>query len=312
VTEILIGTRRSPLALWQANCVRDALLATDPELQVDLKAIRTAGDKAAAEPLYASRTKGLFTTEIENELRAGSIAIAVHSLKDLPTDPPEGLEIAAILSRADPADVLVSKVGPLAEIPAGATVLTGSPRRRGQLLHRRADLKVSPVRGNVQTRLRKLDESDDAATILAKAGLERLGLDDRITERFTPTEFLPACGQAALAVQIRSDDERVRQIVSALDDRPTRLAVTAERAFLTALGGGCRVPAGAYGRFDAADETMTLTGMVCDPAGEMLLRETVSADVAAVEHAEALGRELAGRMRELGCAAILAKAEGRS
>jgi hydroxymethylbilane synthase len=294
------------LALWQANYIRDALIAGDPQLQIELKVIKTKGDQALAEPLYGTLDKGLFTTEIEAELLAGSIAMAVHSLKDLPTELPAALCVAAITSRADPADALISKAGPLDALPAGATVLTGSLRRQGQLLSRRPDLKVAPVRGNVQTRLRKLDESDAAATILAAAGLTRAALADRITERFDPTDFLPACGQGALAIEICRDDERTRGILAPLEHAPTRWAVTAERAFLADLGGGCLVPVGAYARFDDGN-TLTLTGMVCDLTGEDLLRDTVAGRADGVDDAEALGRSLGARLRELGCAAILAK-----
>lgn len=308
MTDLLIGTRGSPLALWQANHVRDALTARHRGLSVELKIIRTLGDKALAEPLYASPGKGLFTGEIEGELLAGSITMAVHSLKDLPTDTPAGLCIAAILRREDPADALISKAGPLDAIPAGSKVFTGSLRRQGQLLALRPDLDVLPIRGNVQTRLRKLDESDAAGMILARAGLLRQGLDDRITERFDPVEFLPAAAQGALAVEIRADDDPTRDLLAPLDDAPSRLAVTAERAYLARMGGGCRAPAGAYGRFDGDDDSLTLTAMVCDLRGRMRLRDTIIAPVADDATAAAAGAALGRRMLQRGGAAILAEA----
>ncbi|MCK4375072.1 MAG: hydroxymethylbilane synthase, partial [Candidatus Brocadiae bacterium] len=203
-----IGTRGSELALWQAGYVRDALRRAHPGLEVALEVIRTRGDDVPDAGPAPTEGKGLFTGEIERALLTGGVDLAVHSLKDLPTQPVGGLALAAFPERADPADALVARDGlTLDSLPHGAQVLTGSPRRRAQLLRRRPDLKVSPVRGNVQTRLGKLDESDAHAIVLARAGLVRLGLADRVTERLDPADFVPACGQGALAVEIRGDDE---------------------------------------------------------------------------------------------------------
>ncbi len=224
MSSIVIGSRGSPLAMWQANHVRDAIIAGNGNLRVDIKIIKTKGDQALATENFSSLVKGLFTKEIENELLAGSVHLAVHSLKDLPTElADDRLDVAVITKREDPADVLVSKNGLLLdELPAGAEVRTGSLRRKSQLLHKRPDLKVSPVRGNVQTRLGKLDESDSDAMILAAAGLVRCGLSRRITERLDPADFLPACGQGALAIEIKKDEDQLRKILTPLDHNPTR------------------------------------------------------------------------------------------
>jgi hydroxymethylbilane synthase len=292
MTEIAIATRGSALARWQANYVRSALLARCGDVRIELKVIRTTGDEELQAPAHGAIDKGMFTSQIEDALLTGSVSLAVHSLKDLPTQLPDGLVIAAVTARSDPADVLVSKGGlTLDDLPEGAKVLTGSVRRRAQLLHRRADLKISPVRGNVETRLRKLDESDARAIVLARAGLERLGL----TQRLEPAEFLPACGQGALAVEVRSDDIAARELLAPLDDPASRLAVTAERGFLAALGGGCRLPVGAYARF-TDEATLTLTGILADLDGSRLLKQTICCACADAEAAGRLGARLADKL----------------
>lgn len=306
---ILIGTRGSPLAIWQANYVRDAILAANEQLQVELKVIKTSGDKLLEPGSSAMLDKGLFTKEIERELLDGSIALAVHSLKDLPTELPDGLVMGAITVRQDPADALICKTAEgLDAMHPGAKILTGSLRRGSQLLHRRPDLVVEPVRGNVQTRLRKLDESDAEAMILARAGLVRMGLDGRITERLDPVEFLPACGQGALAIEIRQDDSQMRDVLAPLNDPRTQLAVAAERAFLASLGGGCQVPVGAYARFDGPDDALMITGMIASVDGKRYLRETISAAVADVAAAEALGQSLGQTLCEQGGKKIVEEA----
>lgn len=310
---LVIGTRGSALAMWQAGFVRDALVAARPGLQVRLRVIRTRGDQSLQAETGPAGDRGLFTLEIERELLAGSVGLAVHSLKDLPIRLPEGLVLAALLRREDPADVVVSKDGAgLAALAPGATVLTGSARRRAQLLHRRRDLKVLPVRGNVPTRLRKLDASDAQAVILARAGLVRLGLAGRIAERLEPAEFVPACGQGALAVEVRADNAPVRGLLAALDDPQTRAAVTAERAFLAELGAGCRAPAGAYARPDDHGAALVITGLLASPDGSRLLRETMRAPLAGVDEAAALGRSLAGRLCDQGAREILDEVAGQS
>lgn len=310
---VVIGTRGSPLALWQSNHVRDALMASRSDLEVRLEIIRTVGDDNLRTPLHAILDKGLFTRQIEEALLARTVDLAVHSLKDLPTELPDGLSVAAISARQDPADVLVATgSGTLETLSRGAEVLTGSLRRRAQLLHARPDLRVSSVRGNVGTRLRKLDESGASAIVLAGAGLVRLGLDGRITERLDPVAFLPACGQGALAVEIRSDDSRVRELLRVIDNAESRHAVTAERAFLGALGGGCQVPIGAYAVKSGPDSAFTLTGMVANLDGSRLLRAELTSTVDGMDAAGRLGRDLAAKLIADGCREILDEAMDQS
>ena len=303
---LVIGTRGSELALWQANHVRDALRARGDGLEVTLEIIRTTGEEAVEDPLYHMLDKGLFTRQIEQALLDGRVDLAVHSLKDLPTQLPDGLEIAAVTAREDPADVLVAKDGlTLDRLPEGAAVLTGSLRRRSQLLHLRPDLRVPPVRGNVPTRLRKLAESDAAATIMARAGLVRLALEGHITERLEPTEFLPACGQGALALQVRCGDDGVRELVAPLNDPQTRHAVSAERAFLADLQGGCQVPLGAYAQVADNGTSLRMMGMVASLDGVRLLRAAGSVPLDGPDAPGQLGRKLAADLRAAGCQEIL-------
>lgn len=303
---IVIGTRGSDLALWQANHVRAALLDAHDGLEVDIEIIHTKGDRVLDKPLHQMLDKGLFTKEIESALLARTVDLAVHSLKDLPVELPQGLVLSAIGQREDPADVLIGAAGATLEtLPAGAAVLTGSLRRKAQLLNAKPDIEIRPVRGNVATRLRKLDESDAAAIVLARAGLVRLGLGERITHRLDPAEFLPACGQGALGIEIRAGDEAVAELLAPLNDTTTRAAVTAERTFLADLGGGCQAPFGAFARLGGDGRTFEATGMVASLDGRRLLRRTVTAPQAGPEAAEALGRALAGALREAGCMEIL-------
>jgi hydroxymethylbilane synthase len=305
---VIIGTRRSPLAIWQADFVRAALEKAWPALGVELKALTTTGDRATGQAAQEAATKGLFTREIELALLEGSIDLAVHSLKDLPTEMTEGLHLAAVPPREDPADALVAKnKWTLESLPQGAKILCGSQRRAAQLLARRKDLRVLPIHGNVGTRIRKLDDGDADATILACAGLTRLDLTGRITQRLDPQDFLPAAGQGALAVQIRTDDRRMSELTSPLDHAPSRLAVTAERAFLAGLGGGCRLPTGAYGRF-GSDGELLLTGLAARPDGSLLLKRTVSISCRDIPAAEAMGLELARRLLAEGADEILRQA----
>ena len=308
---LVLGTRGSPLATWQAEWVRKALLSRHAGLEVRLEVIRTAGDAMLAAPSPGATPKGLFTKEIEVALLSGRIDLAVHSLKDLPTALPEGLALAAVPVREDPADVLVSAAGcRLDELPRGATVMTGSPRRRAQLLHRRRDLQVVPIHGNIQTRLRKLGESGAQAMVLAGAGLVRLGLADRIAERLDPAQMLPACGQGALAVESRSDANEVLELLMPLDDGPARLAVTAERSFLAALGGGCRAPIGAHARTAPQPGNLAATGMVADLDGVRLVRRTIAGPCGSTAEAESLGVRLAETIRDAGAREILEELTG--
>jgi hydroxymethylbilane synthase len=293
--------------MWQAEHVRRALLEAHRGLTVEIRVLRTTGDNLPEPPLSRIGGAGVFTKEIETALLDRRVDLAVHSLKDLPTRLAEGLRVAAALEREDPADALISRDGrTLAQLPRGATLLTGSLRRQAQALNRRPDLKIAPVRGNVQTRLDKFDRSDAGAMLLACAGLARLNLSARIAERLDPAEFLPACGQGALAVEVRSDDARAAELCAALDHLPTRLATMAERAFLAALGGGCLAPIGAYGRAPAGPENLALTGMVAGPDGSRLIRRTLAGGVARGESdAVALGARLAEQLRADGAEEIL-------
>jgi hydroxymethylbilane synthase len=293
VKVIRIGTRGSELALWQANSVAEALRQESPDLRVRMEGIRTSGDRKET-PFPGEEGTGVFAREIEVALLGRKIDMAVHSLKDLPTELPEGLALGAILAREDPADVLIAKSRRmLKDLPSRAVVLTGAPRRQAQLLHRRPDLVCRPVRGNVPTRLRKFHESDAEAIVLARAGLLRLRLTDEITQRLEPEEFLPACGQGALAVEIRADDENAASLCEPLDDLSTRLCTAAERAFLAAVGAGCRAPAGAYGRFPARSTTMTLGGMVAALDGGKLVQRNIQSPVKSLHEAIRVGAKLA-------------------
>lgn len=309
---IVIGTRGSALALWQANFIRQAIAAAREDLDICLEVIRTRGDEVTQAAAGRMLDKGLFTREIDRALLAGRIDMAVHSLKDLPTERDEGIELAAVTTRQDPADVLIAKEGQrLDELPHGARVLTGSLRRRAQLLHFRGDLDVRPVRGNVDTRLRKLEESDAQGLVLARAGLARLGLVDRVTERLDPEIFLPACGQGALAVEIRSDNDGLRELLDPLEDPRSRLATGAERAFLAALGGGCQVPVGALATVTDGGAGLAISGMVANLDGSRLLRGGLAGRVGDAAAAESLGRQLADNLRADGCGEILEEVVGQ-
>ncbi len=257
---LTIGTRRSQLALWQANYVAEALRRHDPELTVQLQHIVTQGDKILDVPLARIGGKGLFTTELEQRLLDGTIDLAVHSLKDLPADVPEAL-------------------------PAGARIGTSSLRRKAQLLHTRPDLFVADLRGNVDTRLKKLDDGQYDAIILAEAGLQRLGRADRITQLLPVDTMIPAVGQGALAIETRADDESLKQALAFLNDEGTAAATTAERTFLAAINGSCQVPVGVYGTVQ--DGILTLQSIIAAPDGSQVCRTTTrgsAADSAAIGH----------------------------
>ena len=313
MSRLVIGTRGSALALWQAEHIRAELEARHRGLEIRLEIIRTKGDKILDVALSKIGDKGLFTKEIENALLDKTVDLAVHSLKDLPTELHEDLTIAAVPNREDPADVLIAKEGlKLERLVAGAKVMTSSLRRQAQLLHRRSDLVIEPVRGNVQTRLKKFDASEAQAIVFAGAGLMRLSLSDRITERLDPADFLPACGQGALAVEIRKNDERVAELLAPLDDPESRATTAAERAFLAELGGGCQVPAGAYARIDPESEVVTINAMVANLDGSRLLRDSISAPFSGLDSAITLGRKVAERLQAQGCQEILDAVLGES
>lgn len=296
-----IGTRGSRLALWQANYVADALRPLAAPRPVELVEIQTSGDQVRDRPLAQIGGIGVFTKEIQNELLANRVDVAVHSLKDLPTLPVEGLQLAAVPPRAPTGDVFISrKHRHFDDLQSGATVATGSLRRRAQILHRRPDLQLVGIRGNVDTRLRKLDEENLDALILAQAGLVRLGLDAAIRHVLDDTWMLPAVGQGALGLECRTGDEATLALLRRLDDRPTRQAVLAERAYLFALGGGCLVPIGALAT--VAGDVLTLRGNVVAPDGKERIDGQVSG---AGEDAEALGKQLAETLLGQGARRLL-------
>jgi hydroxymethylbilane synthase len=269
---IRIGTRGSPLALAQAREVQSRLEAAHAAspglgpLAFELRAIKTSGDRIQDRPLAEAGGKGLFTKEIEEALLAGNVDIAVHSMKDMPTVLPAGLRLAAFLPREDVRDALISpKARTLSDLPGGAVVATSSLRRQAQVRHLRPDLTVMPMRGNVETRLRKLAEGAADATLLAMAGLNRLGLADRAAGPVAVEEMLPAVAQGAIGVEIRAEDERMAALLAPLNHEPTALAVTAERAFLAKLEGSCRMPIAGLG--ELAGEGFAFRGMILSPDG---------------------------------------------
>lgn len=290
-----IGTRSSPLAMWQANFVQSELRRLYPHLKVEVVPLKTEGDRTLESSLPEVGGKGVFTEEIEQALLGGDVDLAVHSLKDLPTGLTDGLTLAAICKRADPRDALVARAPAtgIADLPQGAQVATSSLRRRAQLLHARPDLKMVDVRGNVGTRIRKFDQSGWDAIVLACAGLERLHLGKRITVPLSTDEMLPAPGQGALGVEIRADDPQVAALVAPLDDPATRVVVTAERAFLEALGAGCQVPAAALATLDG--ETLKLEALLASLDGRECARGERTGTVAqAAQMGAALAHELLG------------------
>ena len=303
-----LGSRGSQLALRQAEQVRDALLARHPDLRVELAIITTHGDRAADVPLHLLSGQGVFARAIEEALLAGRVDAAVHSLKDLPSVETPGLEVAAVPPREDARDALVSR-GDLAftALPYGARVATGSPRRAAQLKAARPDLQIVDIRGNLDTRLRKLEREGLDALVLAVAGLSRLGLANRIAQPLPTTLCLPAVGQGALAVQCRADDAATRPLLAPLDDAPTHAAVRAERALLAALGGGCKVPIAGYAELRAGE--LELHGLVAAPDGSQVIRDSLTAPVAA---AALLGMGLAARLMAAGAGALVGERAGAS
>lgn len=287
-----LGTRGSPLALVQANLVRDTLARAHDALAapdaIEIRVIRTTGDKVQDRALAEIGGKGLFTKEIEEGLIAGEIDIAVHSAKDMPTALPQGLHLAAVLEREDPRDVLFARdaVAGIDDLPHGARLGTASLRRAAQLLHRRRDLVVGPLRGNVETRLRKLAEGQVDATLLALAGLKRLGRGAAGGTVLSLDDVLPAPAQGAICIEARERDERVNGLLAAIDHAPTMSAITAERALLAALDGSCRTPIAALA--ETADGSLRLRGLVATPDGARLWRTERSG---APHDAARIGRE---------------------
>lgn len=293
---LIVGSRGSELALWQATWIQTQLETLGETCRIEI--IKTTGDKITDVPLAKAGTKGLFTKEIEEALLAGRIDLAVHSLKDLPTELPAGLCIAAVPEREDPRDALVGCR--LEDLPAGAKIGTSSLRRVAQLRALRPDAVIESIRGNLGTRLRKLDEGQYGAIVLASAGLKRLGWSGRIAEILSPELMCPAVGQGALAIETRHDGGYAEQICSRLDHGETRAAVSAERALLASLGGGCQVPIGAYARVQNA--RLDLCAIVASPEGGLLVRRQTAGPV---EAAEALGHSLGVELLDAGGREIL-------
>jgi hydroxymethylbilane synthase len=298
---IWIGTRGSKLALWQANWIKWSIEKQYPSLPVHLKVIHTSGDKILDVPLAQVGGKRLFVKEIEEELLEGEIDLAVHSMKDVPSDLPEGLHLGFYTNQDDPGDALVSREKKkLFDLPRGGKVGTSSLRRQAQLLSARPDLQIFSIRGNVETRLRKLEEEKLDAIIMASAGLKRLGLEERITEYLDPEVSLPAVGQGVLGIELRKEDNRLHETLSFLEEPDTRIRMRAERSFLKRLEGGCQVPIGAYATVKEGE--VLLKGMVASLNGETMIRESLSGNA---DQAEQLGVELAERILSLGGREIL-------
>ena len=306
ISNLRIGTRGSPLALAQAGWVRDRLLSFDEKRPPEIVSIKTSGDQHADLPLSSMGGKGAFIRELENALLAGEIDLAVHSMKDLPVDLPPGLLLAAITARENPLDVFISRTGTnLDGLPAGTAVGTGSLRRKAQLLRYRDDLVIREIRGNVDTRLKKLRDGFAEGLILAAAALKRLGQGDSITQYLHPDICIPAAGQGALGIEMREDDLPLKELLAVLHDQEAGLTVRAERSFLHALGVGCHTPAGAYAELSGGE--MMLRGFVSSPDG----REMVSMNMLGRrEEGEIIGELLARRVLNGGGSSLLAEKRG--
>lgn len=273
-SKVVIGTRGSKLALWQANWVKKKLEELYPDIRVEIEKIKTTGDKILDAPLAKIGGKGLFVKEIEEALLEGRVDIAVHSMKDVPTEMPEGLHISAICRREDPRDAFISREGvSFQDLPEGSIIGTSSLRRTVQLKALRRDIEIKTLRGNVDTRIRKLREGQFDGIVLALAGLKRMGFEEIITETFSEETIIPAIGQGAIGIETRVDDEFINERVKPLNDPLTAVSVSAERAFLAVMGGGCQVPLACHVR--VVDGFMKISGMIGDPYKmSQILRET--------------------------------------
>jgi len=303
-SDIVIGSRESDLAMWQAEWVAAALRRTQPSSRIRITGIRTKGDNILDVALAKIGDKGLFTKELELALLSGDIDLAVHSMKDLPTTLPQGLTIGAVCAREYPGDVLIAKDDrTLEKLKKGARVGTSSLRRRAQLLHYRPDLHMVDIRGNLPTRLRKFREMDLDAIVLAYAGIKRMGYENLVTQ-FIPFEVcLPAVGQGSIGIEIRDGDETVGSTVAPLDNMQSRVAIEAERAFMKRLEGGCQVPIGALGRVQ--DGVLTLEGCIADLHGKRAVRHALAGKP---EEAVQLGVKLAEKLMDMGAGDILKQA----
>ena len=300
---IVIGSRGSQLALWQANWVKSELERLHDNVDIDIRIIATSGDIIQDVPLAKIGGKGLFVKEIEEALLANEIDLAVHSMKDVPMELPTELGISVITKRENPLDALISKNGEkLADLPQGATIGTSSLRRSSQLLKYRDDFKIHPLRGNVDTRLRKVEEGKYDAILLASAGLNRLGWANRITEEISHDILLPAMGQGALGIETRLDDTKIYDFISTLNHEQTHYAVSAERSMVGRLDGGCQVPIGAYARVEKG--LITLKGLVASLDGEVIYKLE---NVGPVDDAINIGQELGSKLLKMGANEILEK-----
>ena len=302
IQNIRIATRQSRLALWQTEYVADTLRRAHPGIEIEIIPMTTRGDQILDRSLAKVGGKGLFIKELEVAMMEGRADIAVHSMKDVPWDMPEGMRIGAVLQRADPGDAIASKPGvdSLAKLPEGARVGTSSLRRQAQLRHARPDLVVEPVRGNVETRLRKLDEGEFDAVILAAAGLKRLGLGERITGRLEIDECLPAVGQGIIGIECKSEDEAVLEALRAIEHTKTRHCLEGERTVAAQLQASCESPIAAYG--ELRDGELFLRGVVATPDGSRLLRGQARGGAS---DARQLGRELVAELRQQGAQELL-------
>jgi hydroxymethylbilane synthase len=300
-TSIRIGTRGSKLALWQAKWVKKTLSKMYPDLTITLVIIKTKGDKILDVPLAKVGGKGLFVKEIEEALADHHIDLAVHSMKDMPVEIPTGLMIGAVPLREVPQDILISRSKHrLADLPEGVLVGTSSLRRAAQLRHFRPDIIIADLRGNLDTRLKKLDQGKYDAIVLAAAGVKRLGVEKRISQVLDTETMLPAVGQGALCIEIRDKDPRIESIVAALDHHPTRIAITAERAFLHHLNGGCQVPIAAHAFIK--EHRVSITGLVAAVDGSTLIKEIHAGKI---EEAANVGITLAQKLLDQGAGSIL-------
>ncbi len=311
--KVVIGTRGSKLALWQAEWVKSELQRMNPGLDVELNRIKTTGDKILDVPLAQVGGKGLFVKEIEEALLRGEADLAVHSMKDVPTEFPEGLHLAVICRREDPRDAFITRIengqfeiGRFEDLPQGASIGTSSLRRSCQLLSIRPDVRIIQLRGNLDTRLRKLDEKEFDAIILAAAGVKRLGWSQRITEIIPPETSLPAIGQGAIGIECRVGDEFINKLISPLNHDETSVCVRAERACLKRLEGGCQVPIAAYARL--SEGKIVMDGLVGSVSGDRIIR---SHSEGRPEDSEVLGKKLAEDLLSRGADKILAEVYGR-
>ncbi len=298
---IIIGTRGSKLALWQTNWVKQRIQQGFPELKVEIVTIKTTGDMITDRPLAAVGGKGLFVKEIEKALMESSIDIAVHSMKDMPGDLPDGLEVGAVPERENPFDVLISKDNlTLDQLPKGAKVGTSSLRRASQIKHARPDIETASIRGNLDTRLKKVASGEFDATLLAAAGLHRLGMEDKISQYLDEQTMLPAVGQGALCIESREGDEELAPVLAYLNHPETNTVVTAERAFLKRLEGSCHIPVACFGRLE--NDQVVLTGVVASENGEIIIKEVVTGNP---DDVEKTGIDLAETLLSRGADKIL-------